>query len=90
MSKVSTASPSQIGRFTSEAFAVHLAEQKSAPAWWLERKRAAYAQFAALPMPRRTDEAWRFSNIGTLSLDGAVLAAKAGPVAPVEIGRAHV
>jgi Fe-S cluster assembly protein SufD len=83
VSKVSTASPSQIGRFTSEAFAVHLAEQKSAPAWWLERKRAAYAQFAALPMPRRTDEAWRFSNIGTLSLDGAVLAAKAGPVAPV-------
>src|SRR5476649_130483 len=58
------------GSFTAEAFAAHLATQGSAPAWWLDRKRAAYEKFASLPMPKRTDESWRFSNIGTLTLDG--------------------
>ena len=62
--------PAVTGSFTAEAFAAHLATQKSAPAWWLERKRAAYAAFAALPMPARTNEGWRFSNISTLTLDG--------------------
>jgi Fe-S cluster assembly protein SufD len=61
---------STIGSFTAEAFAEHLATQKNAPAWWLDRKRAAYEKFAALPLPSRTDEAWRFSNISTLTLDG--------------------
>ncbi len=65
-----TDTPSLTGSFTAEAFAAHLATQKSAPAWWLERKRAAFTQFAALPMPARTNEGWRFSNIGTLTLDG--------------------
>ena len=64
------ATKSNIGSFTAEAFAEHLATQKNAPAWWLDRKRAAYAKFAALPLPSRTDEAWRFSNISTLTLDG--------------------
>jgi Fe-S cluster assembly protein SufD len=72
-------SSSPVGSFTPEAFAAHLATQSSAPAWWLDRKRAAYAKFAALPMPRRTDETWRFSNIGTLTLDGF---APAAPVQP--------
>ncbi len=58
------------GAFTAEAFAAHLATNAALPAWWLERKRAAYAKFAALPLPKRTDESWRFSNIGTLTLDG--------------------
>src|SRR5947209_5772870 len=62
-----------IGSFTAEAFAAHLATQKSAPAWWLERKRAAYEKFAALPLPKRTDESWRFSNLGGLTLDGFVV-----------------
>jgi Fe-S cluster assembly protein SufD len=65
-----TAAKSITGSFTAEAFAAHLAAQKSAPAWWLDRKRAAYERFAALPMPKRTDESWRFSNISTLTLDG--------------------
>jgi Fe-S cluster assembly protein SufD len=64
------ATKSIIGAFTAEAFAEHLATQKNAPSWWLDRKRAAYEKFAALPLPSRTDEAWRFSNIGTLTLDG--------------------
>jgi Fe-S cluster assembly protein SufD len=72
-----TDTPSLTGSFTAEAFAAHLATQKSAPAWWLERKRAAFTQFAALPMPARTNEGWRFSNIGTLTLDGFALPADA-------------
>ncbi len=58
------------GAFTPEVFAAHLARLPDLPAWWLERKRAAYERFAALPLPTRTDEAWRFSNISTLTLDG--------------------
>jgi Fe-S cluster assembly protein SufD len=59
-----------VGAFTAEAFAAHLATQSSAPAWWLDRKRAAYEKFASLPLPKRHDESWRFSNVGTLTLDG--------------------
>ncbi len=70
MSTIAPTSSSATGAFTAEAFAAHLAGQSAAPAWWLERKRAAYAAFAALPMPKRTDESWRFSNISTLTLDG--------------------
>ena len=58
------------GSFTAEAFAAHLERVKHLPAWWLDRKCAAYAHFAALPMPKRTDEGWRFSNLSTLTLDG--------------------
>jgi Fe-S cluster assembly protein SufD len=61
---------SSAGAFTADRFAAHLAAQAAAPAWWLELKRAAYEKFAALPMPRRTDETWRFSNIGGLRLEG--------------------
>jgi Fe-S cluster assembly protein SufD len=68
-----TETKSTIGAFTAEAFAAHLATQKSAPAWWLDRKRAGHARFAALPMPDRTNEGWRFSNLGTLALDGFTL-----------------
>ena len=60
----------QTGSFTADAFAAHLASLTGAPDWWLDRKRAAYEKFASLPMPRRTDESWRFSSIGTLTLDG--------------------
>jgi Fe-S cluster assembly protein SufD len=74
---VLTETKSIVGSFTAEAFAAHLATQASLPAWWLDRKRAAYAKFAALPMPKRTDESWRFSNIGTLTLDGFAPAAPA-------------
>jgi len=61
---------STVGSFTAEAFAAHLGAQKHLPARWLDRKRAAYEKFASLPMPKRGDEAWRFSNIGTLTLEG--------------------
>jgi Fe-S cluster assembly protein SufD len=58
------------GSFTREAFAAHLERVKHLPAWWLDRKRAAYERFAALPMPKRTNEGWRFSNYAALTLDG--------------------
>src|SRR5262249_11103881 len=38
------------------------------PAWFLERQVAAWAEFQRLPMPARTDQAWRFSNVGALDL----------------------
>ena len=58
------------GSFTAATFEAHLAALGAAPAWWLDRKRAAYDKFASLPMPKRTDESWRFSSLGTLTLDG--------------------
>jgi Fe-S cluster assembly protein SufD len=69
------------GGFTPEVFARHLETQSLAPEWWLERKRSSYARFEALPMPSRTDEGWRFSNISGVTLGGyapAAVHAKAG------------
>jgi Fe-S cluster assembly protein SufD len=69
-----TASPTRStdvsGGFTSEVFEKHLKSIAGAPDWWLKRKQAAYARFAALPMPSRTDEGWRFSNLMGISLAG--------------------
>ncbi len=65
-----SAPTSIVGSFTREAFDAHLQRVSHLPAWWLDRKRAAYERFAALPMPKRTNEGWRFSNLSTLTLDG--------------------
>ena len=92
MSATTLTAPSTLtGSFTPEAFAAHLASlPPSLPAWWLDRKRAAYARFAALPMPSRTDELWRFSNISTLTLDGFTFpaAATSVPHSPIGIPKA--
>ena len=61
---------SATGSFGPASFAAHLAAQASAPAWWLERKRAAFEKFSSTPMPKRGDEAWRFSSTSTLTLGG--------------------
>ena len=78
-----------LGGFTPEVFARHLASQSASPAWWLERKRAAYSRFESLPMPRRTDESWRFSNIAGLGLGGFSPAGNGAwspaPGAPLEL-----
>jgi Fe-S cluster assembly protein SufD len=71
-----------VGSFTREAFDAHLARVAHLPAWWLERKRAAYERFASLPMPKRTDEGWRFSNFAALSLDGFALPSGGGSILP--------
>ena len=65
-----TETKSLVGSFTAEVFAAHLASLPPLPKWWLDRKRAAYEKFAALPMPAATDETWRFSTRSTLTLDG--------------------
>ena len=70
MSHPAVSAPSLVGSFTAEACAAHLARCAHLPAWWLDRKRAAYARFAALPFPKRTDEGWRFASLGGLKLDG--------------------
>lgn len=64
--------------FSDEAFTAHLSSCAAASAsqWLAERKRAAWEQFQALPMPVRTDEQWRFSNLQKLSFRGFDLAAK--------------
>ena len=94
MSSVLSAPSSLVGAFTPEAFAAHLAGlPPTLPAWWIARKRAAYERYTALPLPARTDESWRFSNIGTLTLSGFTLPvgsslASAPPHAPVGIPEA--
>ena len=80
---MSVSSPTlPVGSFTREAFQAHLARVSHLPAWWLDRKRAAYERFAALPMPRRTDEGWRFSNFAALSLDGFALPSGGASIVP--------
>lgn len=74
MASLTSLSATTVGAFTAEVFAAHLARVQHLPAWWLDRKRAAYARFAALPFPKRTDEGWRFSHLSGLSLDGYKLA----------------
>src|SRR5436190_13550512 len=82
-------SVSPVGSFTPDIFASHLATQTSAPAWWLDRKRAAYEEFTGLPLPKRGDESWRFSNIAGITLDGFALHAGAKvDLAPLAIASA--
>src|SRR5580658_6330927 len=73
------------GAFTPEAFERHLSGLTAAPAWWIERKRSAYARFEHLAMPSRTDEGWRFSNISGVALNGY---APAEPGAGIGAGHA--
>jgi len=75
MASLTSHSATTVGAFTAEVFAAHLARVQHLPAWWLDRKRTAYARFAALPFPKRMDEGWRFSHLSGLSLDGYQLAA---------------
>jgi Fe-S cluster assembly protein SufD len=80
---------SPIGSFTPDIFASQLASIGSAPAWWLDRKRAAYETFTSLPLPKRTDESWRFSSIANLALDGFALRAGEVPsIAPLAVANA--
>lgn len=81
---------SLVGSFTQAVFDAHVASLGAAPAWWLDRKRAAYAKFTALPLPKRTDEAWRFSNLSTLTLDGFTPATAGGEFSSAPFGVSHL
>lgn len=39
------------------------------PDWFRQRQREAWSRFAAIPMPARKDQPWRFSNVSALALD---------------------
>ncbi|HEY2713398.1 MAG TPA: Fe-S cluster assembly protein SufD [Chthoniobacterales bacterium] len=41
---------------------------QTVPAWFADQQGTAWTQFQSLPMPARTDQAWRFSNIAALDL----------------------
>ena len=40
----------------------------AAPGWWQERKAEAWKKFQATPMPKRSDEDWRFATIDAIQL----------------------
>lgn len=72
-------SPAAAG-LDSARFAHHLGQRAALPAWWLEAKKAAWNQFLALPLPKRTDETWRFSNLKGVDLADYTLPTE--PAAP--------
>lgn len=56
-----------------DTFEHHLRDVSQLPEWLHRRKQNAWQTFQSLPMPRRKDENWRFSNVEHLSLDGFAL-----------------
>ncbi|MFM7180932.1 MAG: SufB/SufD family protein [Verrucomicrobiales bacterium] len=54
-----------------------------APAWFLQRRQAAWDRFLSTPSPLRTDEKWRFSSVKQPDLTGYVAAPE--PTVPVAI-----
>jgi Fe-S cluster assembly protein SufD len=75
---------------TADRFTTHLAQRAYLPGWWLEAKQAAWNRFLELPLPGRTDEHWRFSNLKGLSLEGFDLPEEASQVVPHLPDFAHV
>lgn len=65
-----SASPFTQSGLDSSRFSQHLSQRAYLPAWWLEAKQAAWDKFNALPLPSRTDETWRFSNLKGLDIEG--------------------
>ncbi|WP_052573536.1 Fe-S cluster assembly protein SufD [Haloferula sp. BvORR071] len=48
------------------------------PAWFAERRRAAWQRFLEIPTPKRGDEPWRFSSIKQLDFSGFATASGNG------------
>src|SRR5947207_8228652 len=66
MSSASTTIPTTNG-FTESAFEAFL-KHRDEPAWLIDRRRAAFAQFQASPWPTSRDEEWRRTDIRALKL----------------------
>lgn len=49
-----------------EAFAARQAQNELLPAWFREKQTEAWTRYQALPVPTRTNEHWRFSNLKRL------------------------
>ncbi|MHA3770536.1 Fe-S cluster assembly protein SufD [Verrucomicrobiota bacterium sgz303538] len=45
-----------------------VSRDNSEPTWYTETRAAAWDVFESLPMPTRTDEAWRFANVSSLDI----------------------
>jgi len=52
-----------------EHFQNHVRSLNTAPDWWRDQKNESFDAFLRLPMPRRKDERWRFSNTSGLDLN---------------------
>lgn len=57
-----------LANFTRDAV-IALSAAKSEPEWVLEQRLAAWEVFDALPMPSRSDEEWRRTDLRRLKLD---------------------
>lgn len=82
MSAPALASSPALTGLDAARFATHLSQRAYLPAWWLDAKKAAFNQFNALPLPSRTDENWRFSNLKGLDLDGFLVPEEAAQHIP--------
>jgi Fe-S cluster assembly protein SufD len=56
--------------FNNEAFEAHLKQCAHFPEWLIELKRKHWQDFTTLPMPKRTDEKWRFTKTQNLTVEG--------------------
>ena len=63
------------------AFDAVAAQISHLPAWWHDLKRHAWAHYLETPLPKRTDELWRFSNLQGWRLDRPFALAAAAPAA---------
>ncbi len=70
-----TAAPTTLGPDALEA----VSRRQHEPDWLRQRRSAALDHFLATPMPSRTDEAWRRTDLSRLSLDGLPLVLEPGP-----------
>jgi len=68
MSATFTTDPTTLTGFTREAVA-ELSRRKAEPDWVLQARLAAWETYEALPMPQRTDEEWRRTDLRGLKLD---------------------
>ncbi len=70
---MSSISASPFTGLDADRFNTHLAQRSYLPAWWIAAKQEAWNEFVARPMPKRTDENWRFANLSGLALDGFIV-----------------
>src|SRR5438270_13537808 len=78
MSTASATAPAKpLGGFTEANFEAFL-KGRDEPAWLLDRRREAFAQFLAAPWPTLRDEEWRRTDIRAMKLDAFA------PPAPLE------
>ena len=54
----------------------------AAPQWWLDIRQSAWNRYTSTPLPVRTDERWRFSDLTALKLDAYNLSSTDNSAAP--------